>query len=89
MLTESQAWRKMGNTFGEFDSGHFMCWLIEDYRTARIIGVRTYNRMMARIEAYLDGDKFAYDGSDTPSEERPYRAMAAYWLALEAEEEGR
>lgn len=88
-LMAAQAFMRIGRqieTSGEIESG--LCYEVSKLYWGDAISPETYRYMNSAIRGYLTVyGSFAYGpwGGDEPMA----RAMAAYWLALEAKAEGK
>jgi hypothetical protein len=86
MLTEAQAWRRIARTIVEGKWAHSgLCDEVGTLRFNRQISGTVEERMYERINSYIRGSKSWWAYPD--GEEADGRALAALWMALEAEEE--
>jgi hypothetical protein len=83
MLTEAQAWREIARRIVEGEWKRFgLCREIQALLLAEDKILRDdASAMFLRLGTYLD-----YGWAYTPGEEREARALAALWLALDAED---
>ena len=91
-LTEAAAWRKIARKIVEGEwSSLGLCYEIGKLRwSGGHISWRIDRKMWDRINEHLDGHACLWDHSAYPMGEEPEgRALAALWMALEAEEDAR
>ena len=86
-LTEAQAWREVARRFVERDdraAGDGLCIAVAEIAREKAISVARYGKMKGRVRSYMLADEhYAYPYPW--SEHIDARALAALWLACEAE----
>lgn len=95
MLTETQAWNIIGHQLltPEHELLYGLCWEISRLHDNREIDWDTFCNMKNRLRDHIHdtpiAERYVHDTRYIfkPQEHRAERAIACYWMALEAEED--